>query len=348
MRADACYFAFMNQENSIQSLGGKARARALTPEERSNSASAAALARWEKSPTAKKLPKATHEAELNIGGRIIPCAVLDNGERVIADRTLAKTLGIKGAGAYWQKKKGAEKGALLPEYISAKYLQPFITDEIRAKAMDSITYKPKTGSIASGIRASILPEICDIWLKAEEKGALSGSQLDVAKTAYILLRAFATVGIIALVDEATGYQDVRDRQALQEILKKFVDGALYEWTRTFPIELYKQIFRLKGWVWNGGKMPSVVGHYTNDLVYDRLTKGMLEELKTLSPKDEKGVRKHRFYKFFTPDFGYPALTQRLYELLGMARASSNWNDFYRAVDRDFPRVNTTRALPLDD
>src|ERR1700678_1854815 len=115
----------MSEEQSFQSKGGEARKAALTPEQRSEIARHAANAKWERSETTPKLPKATHAGDLDIGGLIISCAVLDNGERVIADRTLAKTLGIKGAGAYWEKKKSLEKGALLPEYISAKYLQPF-------------------------------------------------------------------------------------------------------------------------------------------------------------------------------------------------------------------------------
>ena len=336
----------MNEEKSIQSQGGDARAKALTPQERSEIARSAAIAKWEKAPTGKKLPKATHFGNLTIADVVLPCAVLDNGERVFSDRSLAESLGIKGSGRYWAKKKSNEKGAMLPEYISAKYILPFVSDAVKANVLDSITYKSNAGVIASGIRAAVLPEICDIWLQAKEKGALTGPQTLIAEKAYLLLRAFATVGIIALVDEATGYQDVRDRQALQEILKKFIDGALYEWTKTFPLNLYKEIFRLKGWVWNNGKMPSVVGHYTNDLVYDRLTKGMLEELKRLNPKDESGKRAHRHYKFFTPDFGYPALTQRLYELLGMARASTTWDGFYRLVDKTFPRVGETRALPF--
>ena len=48
-------------------------------------------------------------------------------------------------------------------------------------------------------------------------------------------RRLANVGIIALVDEATGYQEVRDRVALQEVLKKYITGALYEWAQTFPL-----------------------------------------------------------------------------------------------------------------
>jgi len=159
----------------------------------------------------------------------------------------------------------------------------------------------------------------------------------------ILVRGFAIVGINALVDEATGYQDVRDRQALAEILKKYIDGELYKWTETFPLALYKEMFRLKGWAWDNGKMPSVVGHYTNDLVYDRLAKGMLEELKRVNPKDAvTGRRKHRNYQFSNTRNG----VSRLYELLGMARASTTWDQFYRLVDRTFPRVGDTPRLPF--
>ena len=127
---------------------------------------------------------------------------------------------------------------------------------------------------------------------------LQKQQEHIVAQCEILVRGFAIVGINALVDEATGYQDVRDRQALAEILKKYIDGELYKWTETFPLALYKEMFRLKGWAWDNGKMPSVVGHYTNDLVYDRLAKGMLEELKRVNPKDAvTGRRKHRNYQF---------------------------------------------------
>jgi hypothetical protein len=38
---------------------------------------------------------------------------------------------IKGSGTYWQKKKRA-KWPLLPFYISANYLTPFISEETRS------------------------------------------------------------------------------------------------------------------------------------------------------------------------------------------------------------------------
>ena len=338
----------MNDEKTIQSLGGEARAKALTSDERKAIAQDAAQARWS-AEGKKRYPKALNQGELKIGNMVIPCAVLDNGERVISDRTLALSLGIRGAGAYWKKKKKGE-GALLPEYVSPSYLQPFISEEAKAKFSESITYNAKQGGIANGSKATILPEICDIWIKAKESGALEKieSAQDVAAKAYLLLRAFATVGIIALIDEATGYQEVRDREALQEILRKYISDALLKWAETFPIEFYKEIFRLKGWAWNSGKMPPVVGKYVNDLVYDRLAPGVLAELQNRNPVTDKGYRRYQHHRFLTRDIGHPELKRRLYELVGMARASESWDRFYRLVDRTFPRVNTTMALALND
>jgi hypothetical protein len=237
-------------------------------------------------------------------------------------------------------------GDRIANFVSTKSINPHASNELREMIINPIKFRAQ-GSMAYGYDATILPEICDAVLEARNTGRLNYQQAHIAKQAEILLRAFAKVGIIALVDEATGYQEIRDRQALAEILKKYIDGELYKWTETFPLALYKEIFRLKGWDWNNGRMPQVVGHYTNDLVYDRLTKGMLQELKRLNPRDmQTGRRKHRNYQFLTPGVGYPALNQRLYELLGMARACTTWDQFHRLVDKTFPRMVETAALPF--
>lgn len=117
---------------------------------------------------------------MNIGGLIIPCANLDNGERVISDRSLAYTLGIRGGGAYWKRKKKGESGAMLPEYVSAKYLQPFINEQTKKNILDSITYKAINGVKANAIRATALADICDIWIKAKQNGALVKEQILIA------------------------------------------------------------------------------------------------------------------------------------------------------------------------
>lgn len=106
------------------------------------------------------------------------------------------------------------------------------------------------------------------------------------------MRAFAKVGIIALVDEATGYQDKRAQNALAKILEKFIAEEMQPHTKTFPEEFYRQIFRLRGWEWKPWtvKKPGVIGHYTNDIVYERLAPDVLDELKRPNPTNEAGNR----------------------------------------------------------
>jgi hypothetical protein len=327
-------------DESIQSLGGKARADKMTAEQRSESARVAAFAKHAKNAN---LPTATHGAPdrpLRIGSLEIPCYVLDNGKRVITQGGVLTALDMSQGTA---TKGGGDR---IANFVNTKAISPFASNSLREMIKEPIRFKAG-GSLAYGYDATILPEICDAVLEARTRGDLHHQQDHIAKQAEILLRAFARVGIIALVDEATGFQEIRDRKALEEILKQYIDGALYEWAKTFPLAWYKEIFRLNGWAWNNGKMPGVVGKWTNDLVYDRITKGMLDELKRLNPKDEKGRRRHKNYKFLTPDMGYPALNQRLYELLGMARACKDWDEYYALVDRTFPRVGQTMSLPIN-
>ena len=129
------------------------------------------------------------------------------------------------------------------------------------------------------------------------------------KRQSIIIRALAHVGIIALIDEATGYQEVRDRHALQEILDKYLRKEFAAWAKCFPEEFYRHIFRLRHWEWKGMKVnrPQIVAHYTKDLIYARLAPGILKELETRNPKDEKGYRKAPFYWWLTEDVGHPKL-----------------------------------------
>jgi hypothetical protein len=332
----------MSDDQSIQSQGGDARAKKLSPEERKGIARAAAAARWENVDGGKTL-KATHgapERPLRVGSLEIPCYVLENGQRVITQAGALSALSISQGTA---TKGGGDR---LTNFISTKSLNPHVTIALRDMITEPIKFRAQ-GSAAYGYDAAILPEICDVVLAAREAGSLNYQQEHIAKQCELLLRAFARVGIAALIDEVTGYQEIRDKEALQEILKEYISGQLLEWTKTFPIEFYKEIFRLKGWAWNRGKMPGVVGKYTNDLIYERLAPGVLSELQKLNPQDDKGHRKHKHHQYLTKDVGHPSLSRRLYELIGMARASDDWDKFYRLVDRTFPRVNTTIPLQID-
>lgn len=130
-------------------------------------------------------------------------------------------------------------------------------------------------------------------------------------------------GIIALVDEATGYQYDRARDALEKILDKFISKELRKWAKTFPDEFFENMFRLRGWQYVpfSVKRPGVVGKYTNDLIYERLAPGVLEELKRLTPRDERGRTKHRFFQRLTENVGHPRLREHLAAVIALMKAS---------------------------
>ncbi len=199
-----------------------------------------------------------------------------------------------------------------------------------------------------GYEAHVLADLCQAILDARESGLLKTKQEKRYGVAcYVLSRAFMKVGIDALVDEATGYQEIRDRLALQAILDKYLRKELAAWAKRFPDEFYEQLFRLRNWEWKGMKVnrPQVVAGYTRDLVYERLAPGILKELEVKNPKDDRGRRKHKHHQWLTDEVGHPALAQHLYALVSLMRAAKGWKDFYQLVQRAFPKKGETLFLP---
>jgi hypothetical protein len=150
---------------------------------------------------------------------------------------------------------------------------------------------------------------------------------------------FATVGIIALIDEATGYQEVRDRDALRQILEAYLRQELAAWVKRFPDEFYKEIYRLRNWPWPGmGKNRySAVAGYTKDLIYERLAPGVLEEMEKRNPKDEKGYRKGKHHQLLSEDLGIPKLQEHFAAVLALLRAHDSWDEFYAKMQRSLPK-----------
>jgi hypothetical protein len=160
----------------------------------------------------------------------------------------------------------------------------------------------------------------------------------------------ATVGIIALIDEATGYQQVRDRLALQKILDAYLLKELAAWAKRFPDEFYIELFRLRNWQFKGMiiKRPGYVGRLTNDLVYERLAPGILKELQARNPVTETGHRRHRHHQWLTHDIGHPALSQHLYATVALMKASKDWHSFMMLIDRALPKKSGQIPLLLSD
>ena len=275
---------------------------------------------------------------LVIGDIEIPCYVLEDEVRVLSQRGVSEGIGLN-----------PKAGFRMPHFMASKAITTFVSKDLMPALNTPIMFKnPWGGGNAYGYPATILVDICDAVLEAKEAGALRPHQEQIAERCKVLLRGFAKVGIIALVDEATGYQRIREERALATILEKFITNKLQPWTKTFPYEFYGQIFRLKGWSGpDGVKRPSVIGTYTNDFVYSRLAPGLLKELREKTPKLPSGHRRHKFFQWFTPEFGHPRLKEHLAAVIALMKAAANWGQFKRNLNRALPELNKTPLLPLD-
>jgi hypothetical protein len=335
----------METSKESASKGGQARAANLTAEKRSAIARAAVEARWRKQGRLTELPEVAYgspDRPLRIGVLEIPVYVLSDQKRVIVQSGMMTALDMS------QGTAGRGEGDRIAKFIATKSINPYIHKDLASLITNPVKFKLRSGNVAYGYEATVLADLCDVVLEARRKGKLNYQQHHIADQCEILMRTFAKVGIIALIDEVTGFQELRDREALQAILDRYLRKEFAAWAKRFPDEFYEQIFRLKGWQWRGMRVnrPQVVAHYTNDLVYQRIVEGLLKELQTRNPKDEKGERKAAHHQLFTDDVGHPALAQHLYAIIGLMRASTSWADFKDLLDRAFPKRGQTLLLPF--
>lgn len=334
-------------KNAGKAKGGIARAEVLTAQERKSIARKGAEARW-----AAQLPSAEFEGEFSLGSYSVACAVLEDERRIITQAAFLRTLGRSrspkaGTGVFSTIED-------VPFFLQAEVLKPFIDDALKA-SVRPIFYRSKSGGRGVGYDAIALKNVAEAYLQFrddcyERNGELPLRYKKMVQAADLVIRGLAEVGIVALVDEATGYQDVRRRAALQEVLDSFLLKELAAWAKRFPDEFYKQIFRLRGWEWRGRRFnpPQVVAKYTNDFVYDRLAPGIREELERRMPRNEEGQKKGKLHQLFTEDVGHPALAQHLHAVITLMKASGDWAQFKRLLDKSLPKRGDTLPLPLND
>jgi hypothetical protein len=317
-------------------IGGARRAEVLPAERRAEIAREAAEARWAK-------PQATHEGVIRIGDIEIDVAVLNTGQRVITQSGFMVGLGRARQAKGRQYYKGDVN---LPAFLTAQNLKPFISNKLEVTS-SQIEFRTKTGGRAFGYADELLPEVCDVFVRADSKGVLRANQIHIADRARIIMKGLARLGIAGLIDEATGYQEVRDKQALQSLLDAYLRKELAAWAKRFPDEFYEHIFRLRGWEWKGrGKNPpQAVAGYTKDIVYARLAPQILEELEKKNPI-EGGRRRAKHHQWLSDDVGNPALAQHLHAVITLMRVSKNWAQFKTMLDVAHPKRGDTLQLPL--
>ncbi len=326
------------KKDALKVKAAKARKAALSPERRAEIAKKAAESRW-----AGDLPVAEYEGTFSLGGKEISSAVLQNGTRIITQAAFMQALGRAG------RPKGGT-GVLstvdeLPFFLQAEVLKPFVTSDL-VQSTTPLFYRAKSGTKGVGYDARLLPLVAEVYLKfrdaaVAERGEVPARYERMIAAADVLMRALANVGIIALVDEATGFQQFRATDALNRILEAFIAKELQPYVPTFESDFYKEIYRLRKLEYpkDSVKRPQYFGSITNDIVYKRLAPGVLEELKRVTPRSASGRHKDKLFQRLTENRGYPKLREHLGAVLTMMQLSSDWHDFMAKLDRLRPKLD---------
>ena len=269
--------------------------------------------------------QARYEGVLDLGSSQLDVAVLENGQRIIKQTAVFKALN--------RPARGNSRVIGIPTFMDAKNLQTYVNEEVKG-VIKKIDYLDTKGSKQQGFDCLILPTVCDIYLKAREDNILTPNQIDTAQKAEILMRSLAKVGIVALVDEATGYQHERESDELQKILKAYISEELLPWQKRFPDIFYKELFRLNNWDYSVKgikKRPGVIGKWTNVIIYKELPNGVLEELKKKAPKNQ------RLHQYLTEDVGEPNLEKQINKVITLFQISDNmcqfWSNFHKIKSR---------------
>ena len=318
---------------SKQKKGGLARAQKLTTEQRSAIAQKAAETRWARIKLLHEVPTAETDGLLKIGDVDLEVYVLGDRRRVISKKAMAKALNLK-----------SEGGNAFMRTMTRKGIKTLLHDNLLAKIESPISFEGMRGESCDGFEAETLIEICDLLIEARNQDLLSPSQQFLARQSEFIIRSAAKIGIIALVDEATGYKD-KTKDEYKRLFEKFLRQEFRQWEQEFPDKFFAMIYRLYGLKRqkpDSTKHPQFFGHFIRKFVYFPLANSngaILEELEKKNPVVySSGGRRRKFFQYLADEIGMDSFRQHLWQVVGIGEASPNKTQFERSFYRAFPEA----------
>ena len=280
--------------------------------------------------------QATHKGYMRMGDIDLECYVLEDGRRVFHKKGIAKAIGLKSAG-----------GSAFLKTMSRKGLGNEISEDLRSAIESPIYFTYLTSGMGHAYEADVLVEVCKAIKRAHDADYLSKTQEELYRQANALLYAVGKVGVIALIDEATGYQTKRSPEALRLLVQQYLEAEKREWRKEFPDEYYHELNNIYGnesmATLKSGTMvlnkPRYFAKFTRTYVYEPLANGaVLEELDKLNPTiDKKGTRRDRFHQHLSEDYGLEKLRIQVREVITILKISNSMDEFKRLFKRRFPK-----------
>jgi hypothetical protein len=313
---------------SVQSMGGVARDKALTPERRREIARQGGLAK----SLAKKaaMPKATHRGTFKEKFDIdVECYVLDDERKtaVISRRGMGAALKLTGS------------GHALPRFLQGDKIRNHVGAELAQKLANPLVFQLSSvvsnlpPSDVHGYDVTILIDICNAILAADEAGDLLKRQQHLAKQARVIVNATAKYGITQVVYALAGYDQTRAERIAA--FKLYVAEEARGYEKEFPDGLYEEWYRLYDLPKPKRNKPWLFRTLTLDHVWKPLAQsnGKILEL-TRALKAKSNDRRKRLHQFLS-EVGVKALRSHLGVLHGIAMFADDSTVYKQRVEQAF-------------
>jgi len=229
----------------------------------------------------------------------------------------------------------SEGGNAFLRTVTRKGVRSAISENLWQKIDNPIVFKYLGGDsadsqlpTADGYEATTLIEVCDALIQARNDDLLEKSQYFLAVQAEIIIRSAAKLGIIALVDAATGYiEDIKKEEYLK-LWQEFVQQEFRQCDQEFPNQYADMIYKIYGLKRKNPKSfkhPQFFGWFTRKYIYHPLANSrgaILDLLDEANPiVYAGGTRKFKLHQFLTEQVGLPALRQHLWQTIGIGNSS---------------------------
>lgn len=262
----------------------------------------------------------------------IDCFVLEDGQRVLSWRGASRATGFaEGSGS--RMIRMLKETQAIKQYLSPALLE--IIDKHENHQLDRFSGKINGKRTHGDIfPADLLVDIADAFHKARINNELSHrTHIAFADNLYKIMKAFSKLGITALIDEVTGYQEVRGPRELQEKARIFVSEEFRVWKKMFPEVLFEEISRLYNLEYNSDSTirPMAIGRFIQTYIYSQFPKESITQI-----KETKEWRK--IHQGLSAEVGIPKLNAVIHQVLTLAQISDNIDEFRSFYDKKFNKL----------
>lgn len=240
-------------------------------------------------------------------------------------------------------------GLQWPRFITQNTIWPLL--EQRLTPVSNLPFEfvlPDGDVVGLAFRAGLLLNICDAWIDAAVAGETREQQGPMVAAAIRISRGLSEVGLTALIDEATGFQEQREPGDLQALLLRLVQAERTEWKRRFDAEFFIELYRLYNLPGDprASRRPGCVAGMINFLVYDRMFPKLRPYIEARNPSDGKGQRRWKHHQYLS-EIGRLALRKHLDIVMRLMKASRSKHQFEEFLAVVFPREHEQLTLGVE-